>query len=407
MEQLKGDPPLIESANGTITFKGNQIRFSRLSADFYNQLNNSTVPIAVLNVENAIVVATEFSNSIKKFSNSLTEIYLNNVTVIGQFYRAHLPNLRAFSLSQVVNAERLEPYQEKEYVQSVLFFDLIENELWDMKNISNLGIDIVFNVNGFKFINVHQNGSSGKRELTVYVPYCNEILENVKGSYEILSLATCSITKSSIPNNLEYLNLFEVLISDGNISEILQGMTQLQFLFLDLANTTIDISHLPKSLVCLSLSTIVLTYDEDDSDVALDNLDTLSLGFNSMLDEIYNNFEKLFPNVDHVAAFGLQSANYRLLESCYKAQVYWVLVEEFNHNATTEHEQEFENMLKNIGITVSDVNFLVTLPKYSDSLVAFPLTNLQEHDYRFMFLGWYKFLSFEAYRNADKYVIEI
>lgn len=404
---MKPSPPLIESANGTITFKGNPINFSKLSENFYRQLNNSTIPIAVINIQNAVVVATEFSNSIVKYSHSLIEIYLNNVTIIGQFHRTFLPNLRAFSLSQVVNAERLEAYQEKEYVHSVLFFDLTDNELWEMRNISNLGVNIIFNVNGFKFINVNQNSSSGKRELTVYVPYCNEILQNVNGPYEILSLATCSITKSSIPMNLEYLNLFEVLISDGDISEILQGMTQLQFLFLDLADTTIDISHLPKSLICLSLSTIVLTYDESNEDVALDNLDTLSLGFNSMLDEIYNNFGKLFPIVDHVAAFGLQSANYRLLESCYKAQVYWVLVEEFNHNATTVNEKDFEKILENIGIAVSDVNFLVTLPKYSDSLVAFPLTNLQEHDYRFMFLGWYKFLSFEAYRNADKYVIEI
>lgn len=406
-KQLKENPPQIESANGTITFKGNRIKFSKLSDEFYNQLNSSTVPVAVINIENAIVVASEFSNSIRKFSTTLVEIYLNNVTLIGQFHRTHLPNLRTFALSQVVDADRLEAYQEKEYVHSVLFFDLIENQLWQMTNISNLGVNVIFNVNGFKFINVNQNSSTGKRELTVYVPYCNEILQNVQGPYEILSLATCSIAKSSIPNNLEYLNLFEVLISDGNISEILQGMTQLQFLFLDLANTTIDISHLPKSLICLSLSTIVLTYDENNSDVALDNLDTLSLGFNSMLDEIYNNFEKLFPIVDHVAAFGLQSANYRLLESCYKAQVYWVLVEEFNHNTTTENEKDFEIMLQNIGITAGDANFLLTLPKYSDSLVAFPLTNLQEHDYRFMFLGWYKFLSFEAYRNADKYVIEM
>lgn len=353
------------------------------------------------------MVATEFSDSIGKFSNSLNEIYLNNVTLIGQFQRVHLPNLRTFTLSQVVDAERLEAYQEKEYVHSVIFFDLKQNERWEMKNISNLGVNIIFNVNGFKFINVNRNATTGKRELTVYVPYCNEILQNVQGPYEILSLATCSITKTSIPNNLEYLNLFEVLISDGEITEILQGMTQLQFLFLDLANTTIDIAHLPKSLVCLSLSTIVLTYDDSSSDVALDNLDTLSLGFNSMLDEIYDNFKKLFPKVDHVAAFGLQSANYRLLETCYKAQVYWVLVEEFSHNVTTENDRTFEILLKNIGITASDVNFLVTLPKYSDALVAFPLTNLQEHDYRFMFLGWYKFLSFEAYRNADKYVIEI
>ncbi|KAJ6644196.1 hypothetical protein Bhyg_09163 [Pseudolycoriella hygida] len=407
MEQLKDDPPIIESVNGTVSFKGNQINFSKLSTRFYNLLNNSTIPVAVINIENSIVVATEFSNAIKKLSNSLTEIYLNNVTLIGQFHRTHLPNLRDFTLSQVVDAERLEAYQEKEYVQSILFFDLIENELWDLKNISNLGVNIVFNVNGFKFINVNQNSSTGARELTVYVPYCNEILQNTRGTYEVLSLATCSITKDSIPKNLEYLNFFEVVILDGEISEILEGMTQLQFLFLDLANTTIDVSQLPKSLVCLSLSTIPLTYNSSTSDVALSNLDTLSFGFNFMLDEIYNNFEKIFPNVDHVAAFGLRAANYRLLESCYKAQVYWVLVEEFNHKTTTEREKDLSVMLRNIGITSNEANFLVTLPKYSDSLVAFPLTNLQEHDYRFMLLGWYKFLSFEAYRNADKYVIEI
>ncbi len=406
---MKDDPPLLESSNGTITFKGNPVNFARLSEAFYRQLNNnSTMRVAVINIENAIVTASEFTNSIRKHSGSLIEMYLNNVTLIGQFNRTHLPNLRAFTFSQVVDAERLEAYQEKEYVQSVLFFDLIENELWDVTNISNLGVDIVFNVNGFKFINVNRNSTSGKRELTVYVPFCNEILQNVKGSYEILSLATCSITKSSIPSDLEYLNLFEVLINDGSISEILQRMTKLEYLFLDLADTAIDISDLPKSLVCLSLSTIVLTYaNESSSDVALNNLDTLSLGFNSMLDEIYNNFKKLFPKVDHVAAFGLQSANFRLLESCYKAQVYWVLVQEFNHNTTTDEDKTFEMMLQNIGITSNDANFLITLPKYSDTLVAFPLTNLQEHDYRFMFLGWYKFLSFEAYRNADKYVIEL
>ncbi|XP_037034754.1 uncharacterized protein LOC119073411 [Bradysia coprophila] len=404
-EKSKVHPPLIEAANGTITFKGNQINFERLSQTFYSQLNNSKIPIAAVHIENAIVVASEFSNAIKKFSESLIELYLNNVTLIGQFHRTYLPNLRAFSLSQVINAEQLEAYQEKEYVRSVLFFDLLENDTWKLENVSNLGVNIMFHVNGFKFINVNRDNSTGKRELTVYVPYCNEILQNVKESYEILSLATCSITKSAIPSDLEYLNLFEVLIVDGDISEILIGMAKLQFLFLDLANTTIDISHLPKSLVCLSLSTVLLSYDESNSDVALDNLDTLSLGFNSMSDEIYDNFKKLFPKVDHVAAFGLQSANYRLLLSCYNARVYWVVVEEFNHNAATDIEKNFSNMLNTIGITSGEVNFLITLPKYSDSLVAFPLTNLQEHDYRFMFLGWYKFLSFEAYQNADKYVI--
>lgn len=405
MEKSKAHPPLIEASNGTITFKGNKNNFVKLSQTFYSQLNSSTIPIVAVNIENAIVVGTEFVNSLRKFSGSLSELYLNNVTLIGEFQRLYLPKLSEFSLSQVVNADQLEAYQEKEYVHSVLFFDLEENGTWKMENVSNLGVNIMFNVNGFKFINVNRDNSTGKRELTVYVPYCNEVLQNVKESYDILSLATCSITKSSIPNNLEYLNLFEVSITDGDISDLLQGMTKLQYLFLDLANTTIDISHLPKSLVCLSLSTVLLSYNETNSDVSLDNLDTLSLGFNSMSDEIYNNFKKLFPKVDHVAAFGRQSANYRLLLSCYNARVYWVVVEEFNHNATTEIEINFGNMLDAMGITSNEANFLITLPKYSDSLVAFPLTNLQEHDYRFMFLGWYKFLSFEAYQNADKYVI--
>lgn len=405
MEHTRDNTPRIQTVNGTITFNGNRINFSKLTNYFYNQLNNSTEPISSINIDNAIIVAKEFSEAIRKFSQSLTELHLSNVTLHGKFNRILLPNLRAFSLSQVVDAERLEPYQEKEYVRSILFFDLTENEVLDLKNVSNLGIDIIFNVNGFKFININRNASNGKRELTVYVPYCDEILQNVRGSYQILSLATCNITKSSVPKNLEYLNLFEVLISDGNISEILLGMTNLQFLFLDLADTTIDISYLPKSLICLSLSTIVLMHDERNTNVSLDNLDTLSLGFNSVSGEIYRNFKRLFPIVEKVAAFGLQSANYRLLDSCYKAEVFWVLVEEFNHNATTEEEKNFEKILNSIGITSADVNFLITLPKYSDTLVAFPLTDLQEHDYRFMLLGWYKFLSFEAYRNADKYII--
>lgn len=407
MEQLKDAPPLLESSNGTITFKGNPINFSKLSDAFYVQLNNSTNPISIITIDNAIIAATTFSDAIKKISNNITDIHLNNVSLVGQFHRTYLPNLRAFTLSQVVDADRLEAYQEREYVQSVLFFDLSENDVWEMTNISNLGVDITFNVNGFKFINVNRNSSTDQRELTVYVPYCNDILQNVKGTYEILSLATCTITKSSIRNDLEYLNLFEVLISDGTISEILQGMSKLKFLFLDLADTKIDVSHLPKSLVCLSLSTIILTYENSTTNASLDDLDTLSLGFNSMLDEIYVNFAKLFPQVEKVAAFGLQSANYRLLESCYAARVYWILVEEFNHNATTENEKNFAKILNGVGITSNEANFLVTLPKYSDTLIAFPLTNLQEHDYRFMFLGWYKFLSFEAYRNADKYVIEM
>lgn len=407
MEEIREKPPLkIESTNGTISIEGSQINFVQLTEEFYNQMNNSIVPIAVINIKNFIVDASELSASVQKFSTSIVKIYLNNVTLIGQFHRVYLPNLRDFYLNQIVNAERFETYQEKDYVHSVLFFDIMENELWEMKDVSNLGVNIVFNVNGFKFINVNRNSSTGKRELTLNVPYCNEILENSKSPYEILSIATCSIAKKSIPNNLEYLNFFEVVINDGNISEILQGKAQLQYLFLDLVNTTIDISHIPKSLNSLSLSTIVLTYKENNSNEVFNNLHSLSLGFISMLDEIYDDFEKLFPHLDHVAAFGFQSANYPLLESCYKAQVSWVLVEEFNHNAKTKNETNLQNLLKNIGITSSDVNFLVTLPKYSDSLVAFPLTNLQEHDYRYMFLGWYKFLSFEAYRNADKYVID-
>lgn len=412
MEQIEDRSSLIEStiskstSNGTITFTGNQNNFPQLLV-LYKQLENLTTPISIINIENAVIDASEFSATIEKISNSIVEIYFNNVTVTGHFNRVYLPNLREFCLNQVVNEERLEAYQEKEYVQSVLFFDLMENHPWDIKNISNLGVNIVYNVNGFKFINVNYNSSTEKRELTVYVPNCNEILQNVKGPYQILSLATCSITKNSIPKNLEYLNLFDVIISDGHISEILQGMTQLQFLFLDLPNTTIDISYIPTSLSCLSLSTVILTYNEGISDVVFNTLDTLSLGFNSMIDEIYNNFEKLFPIVDHVAAFGYQAANYRLLETCYKAQVYWTLVEEFNHNVTTQSEKQFETILANVGIMSSDTNFLVLLPKYSDTLIGFPLTKLQEHDYRFMLLGWYKFLTFEAYSKADKYVIQI
>lgn len=417
MENVEDRPSLTEStisenklsgvvANGTITFTGNQNSIPELLV-LYKQLDNLPTPISVINIENAIVNATEFSATIKQISNSIAEIYLNNVTLTGQFNRVYLPNLREFCLNQVVDEERLESYQEKRYVQSVLFFDLMENDPWDMKNISNLGVNIKYNVNGFKFINVNYNSSTGEKELTVYVPNCNEILQNVKGSYEILSLATCSITKNSIPKNLEYLNLFDVIISDGHISEILQEMTQLQFLFLDLPNTSIDISYIPTSLTCLSLSTVILTYNNSVSDVVFNSLDTLSLGFNSMIDEIYLNFDKFFPNVDHVAAFGYQAANYRLLETCYRAQVYWTLVEEFNHNVTTQSETEFEAMLTNVGIASTDTNFLIMIPKYSNTLLGFPLTKLQEHDYRYMFLGWYKFLTFEAYSSADKYVIQI
>ena len=350
--------------------------------------------------------ALSLSDELRNFSQ-LETIYLDNVSISGDFTRVYLPNLKSFVLNQFIDmkSEKLETYQEIGKLHSTIFFDKVDGKSWDMNTICNLGVDVVVTLNGFKLIQINRSISEGKGEIELYVPYCNQILQSTEGIYQSLSLGGCNISKSSIPNNLNYLNLFDVTVSDGNTTEILQTLTQLEELCADLPGKTLDLSVLPNSIKFLSLSSAMLVNSQN---TVLNNVQELSLGFCNVSSDIYDNFTKIFPSLQRLAAFGFQSANYKLLNALDSKTIAWLLLEEFDRNATTVEEKELDAELVNLGIPVSSNNFLIKRPKYSNTLVGVPLPSAQnrEQTNRYSLLGWDKFLTFQAYLTADKHEIK-
>jgi len=366
-----------------------------------------SAPLSVLRIQNAVIDAPSFSDSLKPFSNTIREIHLENVSISGQFNRIHLPNISVFVLKLVIPEsewDHMQPYQEAIRVHSYLFFDPIEGQDWEMKDVTNLAssVEILYEVHGFTFLQV----SRRQDELSIYVPYCDEILKNTKVPFRKLSLAACSVSKMSIPENLEYLNFFDVDIQDGHISEILAKTRSLRYLFLDLSNVALDVADLPKALISLSLGTLNLTNSGYTPATVFPDLITLSFGFNHVTPKVYDNFENIFPHITQAAAIGWQAANYKFLETCLNSRIASIVIEDFDRNGTTQTGmREIEEMLRSLDILKTDINFMLMLPTNGDRYVGFPLTKSMGHAYRYTLLGWYRFLSVTAYNLAEKYII--
>jgi hypothetical protein len=262
-------------------------------------------------------------------------------------------------------------------------------------------VEILFEVYGFTFLLVNKT----KQELVIYVPDCDAILKNTKMPLKILSLSTCSVSKTSISTSLEYLNFFDVEISDGEIGEVLTNMKTLRHAFLDLPNNTIDVAEIPKSLQTLALGGIKLTKNDTTTNTVLPELETLSLGFNQISHDVYGNFRKIFPRLQQATAIGQQVANYKFLETCFDSRISSIIVEEFDRNAT--NSKELEEILIRLDISSTVMNFMLMLPTHGENYVGFQLTEPMVHVYRYNLLGWYKFLSVPAYSKARKYAIII
>ena len=380
--------------NGNLVYTGNQTVLQVFPGFTEEVLLNAT-HVTSLTIQHVAIHAFLFSKLLVNFT-SLESIVLDNVSISESFDRVLLPNLTQFTLNQLISStEKLETYQEAKTLHSNLFFDKSSDKVWDINDVCDLGVDISYTVNGFKLVTIKRNTGAGEIELNL--PYCNDILTNVKGVYSILSLMDCPVTESVIPIDLKYLNLHSVTFSEGNFTEIVQHFTKLEYLYANLSGVTVDLTDIPQTVTHLSLSNVGIT--NSNINLILTRLTNLSIGDSELSYEFYSSFPKAFPSLQQMAAFGPKSANYKTLEPIISTGI-WILMEDFDRTPKNPTEVGLEINLEKMGIPNSVTNFMVIGSKYSNGIVASPVTEVQSQEYRYTLLGWEKFVSFDAFGKS-------
>jgi len=379
-----------------------------------------------IHLKNVLLNSQLFTTSLIGATN-LKSIIMDRVQLEdgANFSPTFLPNLQEFYFDQVIGFhEQYKDYENfttPEKMSSVLFFNTKKGATLSLTDkMLNPGINSVkFLVDGWTVFEstIAASNSSAlnktkgsdwvptfHKEVTLALPYSSQLLSNNTKDGSItkhvgidsLTLTECSVAKEDIPKNLFYLNLYRVQLEDSTISELVKDMSNLEILYVENPNATLDLSSVPPSLKFLSFSSMHLIYKEGSSVP----ITFLACSFVQEI-EIVKDFNFVFPLLERVAIFEQKEGYHELLQNLLKTNVSWVYIEGFNRigNETTiktEVEQEIETFLDGLKLEVTDRHFL--LEKNEDGYWnARTVTKDDRLEYRYKLLGWEKFITVDSY----------
>ncbi|XP_035710075.1 uncharacterized protein LOC118436347 [Folsomia candida] len=297
----------------------------------------------------------------------------------------------------------------EEWLMRVLFYNTTDKS--NPKRFkSNLGdklvtdrVQVTIRVDGWTVISYRKSSKVNDGwEVSLGLTFADKLLRMlIRNNLKIvhLTMTECVVSVKSFPTSLQYLNLYRVNITGGDIHTFFKSATSLTDLYIELRNSTLNLSRIPKTVKTLAIGDVVdVQYDKQDYSV---NAETVGLSF-PLDGKIVENFETIFPNVKHIAAFEPPSNNrvqYTLLKNILKTNATWILMQGFERRNTTQFENEMEQVLQNCGVSPGQRNFLIFKDErtFSWNGMDLDLDKLAKLKFRYAILGWNEYISWDIF----------
>jgi hypothetical protein len=413
-------------------YYGNQTKFNERHFDPFPGLPNVSDSVDTIEIKWVRIDGPNLTSALTDYYPNVKKLHLNNVTIEGLLEPTTLNSLEEFYLNQGLQPEEQNntKYQlgmiqkEHSWLDSTLFFLNINSTDWVSKAVYayTRGINVTVYLKG----SVAFQLNPGAEEVRLDINTCSSLLDALPKTYKSVTLGRCDdLRANSLSPSVTILNLYIVYMTSDLLSGMLRNLPNLETFSAEIPdkNVEIDLSDFQDKIKVISVSSMNI---KPNLNVSLPSVKEFYFGsenqyswlpnrVTTLNNTLYDNFARIFPNIERVGLFDLEDENrYELLSNVMNIKsVKWLLVENFarisRKNETVEMKnlpdsvKSVEDELTRLGLNKYQGDFLIQIVSGGVKTIK-ETTKLEKLWYRYNYLGWRPIDSWPKYTYVQKLI---